>query len=72
MPALLLLTGPAAGRRFEVVSEVTLGRSPSCEIPVDDDKVSRRHARIFLREGQARLQDLGSRNGALLNAERPM
>jgi len=70
MPALLLLTGPAAGRRFEVVSEVTLGRSPSCEIPVDDDKVSRRHARIFLREGQARLQDLGSRNGTLLNGER--
>ncbi|HEX8703558.1 MAG TPA: sigma 54-interacting transcriptional regulator [Myxococcaceae bacterium] len=70
MPALLLLTGPAAGRRFEVVSEVTLGRSPSCEVPVDDDKVSRRHARIFMREGQARLQDLGSRNGTLLNGER--
>ncbi len=70
MPALLLLTGPSAGRLYEVVAEVTIGRSPSCEISVDDDKVSRRHARIFLRDGQARILDLGSRNGTLLNGER--
>ncbi|MDY7230645.1 sigma 54-interacting transcriptional regulator [Hyalangium rubrum] len=70
MPALLLLSGPSSGRRFEVVSEVTLGRSPSCEIQLDDDKVSRRHARVFLRQGQAWLSDLGSRNGTLVNGER--
>ena len=50
MTALLLLTGPSAGRRYEVVTEVTIGRSPSCEIQVDDDKVSRRHACVFLRD----------------------
>ncbi|HYI01648.1 FHA domain-containing protein [Hyalangium sp.] len=70
MPALLLLTGPSAGLRFEVVSEVTIGRSPSCEIQVDDDKVSRRHAHVFLIEGQVRVRDLGSRNGTLVNGER--
>jgi DNA-binding NtrC family response regulator len=69
MPALLLLTGPSAGRRHEVVSEVTIGRSPSCEIQLDDDKVSRRHARVFMKEGQARISDLGSRNGTLLNGD---
>lgn len=70
MPALLLLSGPSAGRRYEVVSEVSIGRSPSCEIQLDDDKVSRRHAHVFLSEGQMRVRDLGSRNGTLVNGER--
>ncbi len=70
MPALLLLTGPSAGRRCEVVTEVTIGRSPSCEIQINDDKASRRHARLFVREGQAWLIDLDSRNGTLINGER--
>lgn len=70
MPALLLLTGPSAGRRYEVDTELTLGRSPSCEIQIEDDRVSRKHALIFLSEGQVRVRDLGSRNGTLVNGER--
>ncbi|WP_164021747.1 sigma-54-dependent Fis family transcriptional regulator [Pyxidicoccus trucidator] len=69
MPALLLLTGPSAGRRYEVLTEATIGRSPSCEIPLEDDQVSRRHALITLHEGQARIRDLRSRNGTLVNGE---
>ncbi len=34
MPALLLLSGPSAGLRYEVQAEATIGRSPSCEIPL--------------------------------------
>ncbi|XXF80965.1 FHA domain-containing protein [Myxococcaceae bacterium GXIMD 01537] len=70
MPALLLLTGPSAGRRHELVSEVTIGRSPSCEVALQDDQASRRHARIVLRGGQPWLCDLGSFNGTWLNGER--
>lgn len=70
MPALLLLTGPSAGRRCEVVTEATIGRSPSCEIQVDDDQMSRKHARFFLREAQVWVRDLGSRNGTLVNGQR--
>jgi DNA-binding NtrC family response regulator len=70
MPALLLLTGPSAGRRYEVLKEATIGRSPSCEIPLEDDLVSRRHAQITLRDGKAWLRDLRSRNGTLVNGER--
>jgi DNA-binding NtrC family response regulator/pSer/pThr/pTyr-binding forkhead associated (FHA) protein len=70
MPALLLLTGPSAGRRYEVVSEVTIGRSPSCEIALHDDKASRRHAKLVLREGQVWISDLGSFNGTAVNGER--
>lgn len=70
MPALLLLTGPSAGRRYEVLSDMEVGRSPSCEIPLKDDQVSRKHALISVHEGQVRLKDLGSRNGTLVNGER--
>ncbi|MBK7858850.1 MAG: sigma 54-interacting transcriptional regulator [Archangiaceae bacterium] len=70
MPALLLLSGPAAGLRREVTSEVILGRSPSCDIPLEDSKVSRRHARIAIEEGTARVSDLGSRNGTIVNGEK--
>ena len=70
MPVLLLVTGPSAGKRFELQAELTLGRSPSCEIPLEDQRVSRRHAKLEWVDGQARVQDLGSRNGTLVNGER--
>ncbi len=70
MPALLMITGPSAGLRYELNVEATLGRSPSCEIPLEDSKVSRRHAKIVLSAGQARITDLGSRNGTVVNGEK--
>jgi len=70
MPSLLLLTGPLAGRRFQVITEATLGRSPSCEISLQDGKVSRRHARLVVDGGLTKIEDLGSRNGTLVNGER--
>lgn len=70
MPALSLLTGPLAGLRHDLATEATLGRSPSCEIPLDDAKVSRRHAQVALDGGRVVLRDLGSRNGTWLNGVR--
>lgn len=70
MAALLLLTGPQAGRRHEIDAEVTMGRSPSCTIALEDAKVSRKHVRIAMVGGEARVSDLGSRNGTLVNGEK--
>lgn len=70
MAALLLLTGPQAGRRHEVTGEVIIGRSPSCTISLEDAKVSRRHVRLALENGEARVSDLGSRNGTVVNGEK--
>jgi DNA-binding NtrC family response regulator len=67
MPSLYAIAGPTRGVRYTVVGEVTIGRSPSCEIPILDGKVSRRHARVFLIEGKAMVEDLGSRNGTRVN-----
>ena len=70
MAALLLLTGPQAGRRHEVSGEIFIGRSPSCTISLEDAKVSRKHVRLLIEDGQARVTDLGSRNGTLVNGEK--
>jgi putative peptide zinc metalloprotease protein len=49
--------------------EIVIGRSPEVTIELHDPLVSRRHARVFLDSGEARLQDLGSANGTFLNGE---
>ena len=46
-PVLIVRTGPQAGARFTLDSDVTrLGRHPDSEISLDDITVSRRHAEV--------------------------
>jgi DNA-binding winged helix-turn-helix (wHTH) protein len=47
-----------------------LGRSPDVKIFVDDVGVSRHHARITVDARGALLEDLGSKNGTILNGSR--
>ncbi len=49
--------------------ETLVGRSPECQVTIDDPLVSRHHAKIILDGQSARLFDLGSRNGVRLNGE---
>lgn len=46
---------------------ILIGRSPSAAVRLSDPTVSRLHARIERRGSHAYVQDLGSRNGTLLN-----
>ncbi|MBX3181325.1 MAG: FHA domain-containing protein [Polyangiaceae bacterium] len=48
----------------------TLGRSADCRVSLDDPLVSREHAQLTVRGDRVVLEDLGSRNGTLLNGER--
>jgi pSer/pThr/pTyr-binding forkhead associated (FHA) protein len=57
-------------RRFFIQGEITIGRDPACECPVDDDSISARHARLSYHHHQWWLEDLGSTNGTLLNQVR--
>jgi pSer/pThr/pTyr-binding forkhead associated (FHA) protein len=47
--------------------EVVIGRSPDCQITIEDPLVSRQHARIRIDESGATVVDLGSRNGVRIN-----
>jgi DNA-binding winged helix-turn-helix (wHTH) protein len=47
--------------------ENLIGRTPEAVVRIASDRASRRHARIVVGEGHAVLEDLGSKNGTLLN-----
>ncbi len=55
------------GSTYELGEELTLGRAGGCQVTIDDSYVSQLHARLFLREGQYYVEDLGSTNGTYLN-----
>jgi pSer/pThr/pTyr-binding forkhead associated (FHA) protein len=66
----LLVVEPAAasGRTFDVNGELTIGRAAGCGISLPDDTfVSNVHARVFERDGDVFVEDLGSTNGTLVN-----
>jgi pSer/pThr/pTyr-binding forkhead associated (FHA) protein len=55
------------GRSYELLDELTVGRAAGCHIALDDRFVSQLHARMFRRDGQCFIEDLGSTNGTFLN-----
>ncbi len=70
---LRVMSGPDEGRRYEVredQSEVVIGRSPDCEITIDDQNASRRHGLVKRTMHGFTVQDLGSKNGVLVNGTR--
>jgi len=58
------------GRSFELGEELTVGRAPGCQIALDDSYVSQLHARVFRRDNQFYVEDLGSTNGTYLNRKK--
>ena len=58
---------PLAGTVFPLKSETSIGRAASNTVVLDDQYASGDHVRILRRGSQWVLEDLGSRNGTLLN-----
>jgi pSer/pThr/pTyr-binding forkhead associated (FHA) protein len=61
------LPSPTIGEAFPLLPVTSLGRAPTNTITLEDDTASLEHALISLRAGKWWLEDLGSRNGTLLN-----
>ena len=63
--------GGRAGESFKPAGERTrIGRSPDCEIFLDDVTVSRNHAVLVERDGKFFVEDQGSLNGTFVNRRR--
>ncbi|WP_323844055.1 FHA domain-containing protein [Microbulbifer magnicolonia] len=59
-----------AGKVFPVKEITVVGRSDECDITFSLSHLSRRHARLEVREGLLFVTDLGSANGTYLNNKR--
>lgn len=60
--------GPDMGKRFPLSrNEIVLGRGADCDIQVDKDSVSRRHARVFRTGDTWNIEDMQSTNGSYVN-----
>jgi pSer/pThr/pTyr-binding forkhead associated (FHA) protein len=71
----LILTqvaGPGRPRRIRVLplEELLLGRDDDCHVVLDEDPMSRHHAKVLYLDYQPEILDLGSTNGTYLNGKK--
>jgi diguanylate cyclase (GGDEF)-like protein len=68
---LIVLAGNSLGRMFRLDQpETFIGRATDATIRLEDDGVSRRHAKIVQSDGEVWVEDLKSANGTLINGQR--
>lgn len=64
----VVLSGQDIGKNFEInKKKFFIGRNPKCDIHVNDEEVSRKHARVEITPTGINIHDLGSTNGTLVN-----
>jgi hypothetical protein len=63
----VLAEGQPNGQTYPLLPVTSIGRAASNNIVLDDGYISSQHALLTLRGRQWWLEDLGSRNGTLLN-----
>lgn len=64
------VSGAVFGKVFPVAGPVVIGRATECDIPVQADEISRRHALVKPTPDGLSVEDLGSANGTYVNARR--
>jgi FHA domain/zinc-ribbon domain len=71
-PTLVVRSGGGrTGEQFPLErTQTTIGRTPDCDIFLDDVTVSRRHAIVGRGGSSVTIEDLGSLNGTFLNRHR--
>lgn len=67
------LEGMVGGRRditIDIVQSIIVGRSRSCDVSIEDEKMSRQHFAITDRGGVFFIEDLHTTNGTIVNGQR--
>ncbi len=68
---LIVVVGPVPGAVHPIEGdEIVIGRSASAGLSVDEQSLSRQHARVFRSKGGFSVEDLDSTNGTFVNGER--
>jgi serine phosphatase RsbU (regulator of sigma subunit) len=70
MPSLVILKAGESSTHDLSLDETVIGRLPECQIQIDSNMVSRKHARILRDGDQYLVEDLGSGNGTTVNGVR--
>lgn len=70
LPFIIAQGGPLDGQRWVLKSQLIIGRDSSCDIPIPDRQVSRKHAMISCTEEGVLLEDLSSKNGTFCNSHK--
>lgn len=67
---LVIIYGEDLGRKYNLTQgQITIGRSAKCNIQIDQEAISRQHAKINNTFDETVLSDLGSTNGTYINDE---
>lgn len=64
-----VVEGPEAGRQFPVSGPFEIGRSQKTQFVLEDELVSRRHAKVTPVAGGVVVEDLESSNGTFVNGD---
>lgn len=64
------VAGNVFGRTYSLLAPAIVGRAPESDIHLDDQGVSRQHARLRPLEYGVEIEDLGSTNGTFINGQR--
>jgi diguanylate cyclase (GGDEF)-like protein len=68
---LVFLSGPVMGHTVSLTEKPKeVGRADDADLVISDEGVSRRHARFYLRDQGAYVEDLDSSNGVYVNGKR--
>jgi two-component system cell cycle response regulator len=66
--AMVVIYGLELGRKYDLVDQtLVVGRSSKADIQIDQESVSRNHAKIVAGPRSVTVQDLGSTNGTFVN-----
>ena len=67
---LVMIYGDELGRKYTLAQgQLTIGRSAQCDIQIDQEAISRQHAKVVAGFGETMISDLGSTNGTYVNDE---
>jgi two-component system cell cycle response regulator len=70
-PYFIILAGSNLGRMFRIEGdEVILGRATNATVRLEDDGISRNHAKVVVSGEDLWIEDMGSQNGTFINGEK--